>query len=342
MLNFSVIICTYNRKHLLERCFDSWSKSTRLPDQFLVVDASVDASSYSNKLVTQFPSLFSHPDSHFIVTKTPGTSAQRNIGMKYLNTDIVCFADDDTFIKPDYVEKILDIFNQDHHEIIGGINGVAEGQFDNYKERYFRLAKNFMRHNLGSLVQRIRIPKEHTKLYEPIPSYLQKYPLINIDRLWGANMNFRTKLIHNDSFDETFKKYGLFEDVEFSARVGKTHKLVCRLDAEIEHDDSLGQSTRPSDIKYFLISWLNSTYIIEKLFPYQESRNAHKRLFDLISFIPKIMSQEFCNSKLRTFGNKELRAIALSHIKTLKNCQNQADLEQTFVHLQDEVFSLAQ
>jgi len=61
-------------------------------------------------------------------------------------------------------------------------------------------------------------------------------------------MNYRRELL-GEGFDENFKLYGLFEDVEMSVRVGKTHKLVCRLDATVAHDDSLGKNTRPRSVE---------------------------------------------------------------------------------------------
>jgi glycosyltransferase involved in cell wall biosynthesis len=43
MLTFGAVICTYNRKDILEKCLESWCQSKYLPDQFIVVDATVEA-----------------------------------------------------------------------------------------------------------------------------------------------------------------------------------------------------------------------------------------------------------------------------------------------------------
>jgi len=128
------------------------------------------------------------------------------------------------------------------------VPGSASGQFDRSSQKYFRLARNYIRHHFGWFVQRINIPKDQTQLFKPLPSELQNLQLIHIDRLWGANMNYRRELL-GEGFDENFKLYGLFEDVEMSVRVGKTHKLVCRLDATVAHDDSLGKNTRPRSVE---------------------------------------------------------------------------------------------
>jgi glycosyltransferase involved in cell wall biosynthesis len=340
MMTFGTVICTYNRSHLLEQCLASWSHSDYLPDQFIVVDASPDAEQYSSQIVQKFPQLFASPDSHYIITDQPGLTRQRNLGLKKLKTDIACFADDDTFITPTYVSKILEVFQNDSHAAIGGVNGVSIGQFDNWKQKNFRLIKNYFRHNLGSLVQRIHIPKDSTQLFEPLPSELQKLPLIHIDRLWGAKMNYRTEVIYDSGFDESFQRYGLYEDVDMSVRVGKTHKLVCRLDAEIQHDDTLGKSTRPNYARYFLASWLNSTYIIEKLFPCNESRNSHQRLFQLTKLISQTAPKKVSEQKLNTLGNEALLKLAHEYISTLKACRDRSSLGETFVRLQREIYEL--
>jgi GT2 family glycosyltransferase len=312
-----------------------------LPDQLIVVDASASAKEYQAELLHKFSSLFAQPDNHYIISEQPGLTLQRNIGLKQIKTDIVCFLDDDAFISPDYVSKILEVFQQDQQGTIGGVNGVGTGQFDHRSQKYSRLFKNYIRHHYGWYVQRIHVPKSQTKLFEPLAPELRSLPLIHIDRLWGANMNYRTNLIYDQGFDENFKRYGLFEDVDMSVRVGKTHKLVCRLDAEVVHDDNLGKQTRPSDARYFLVSWLNSAYIIEKLFANSESRNSHRRLFNLVSLLSNTVPASLREKKFRTLGDRQLLTLAQQYIEAIQNCADRESLEVTFVRLQNEIYALA-
>lgn len=338
-LTFGVIICTYNRKSILQRALQHWQQSIRRPDQFLVIDATSQAEQYLEELIDKNRSLFSESASDYIVSQQAGTSLQRNIGLERIKTDIVCMVDDDTFVTPNYVNKIVDLFQRDTGQLIGGVNGVSIGQFNNPRQRYFREAKNFLRHRFGYLAQRIHIPKSQTRLFQPLPAELTSLPLIAIDRLWGANMNYRRSALGDLRFDENFKRYGLYEDVELSVRVGQTHKFVCRIDAEIMHDDDLGKTTRPSDIRYFLASWLNSAYIIEKLFPCDESRNAHQRLFNLSRLISSSLSPEKRRHKLKTLGNTELFQIAESYSNLLRKSAQQQQLGETFAELQENDYS---
>lgn len=341
MLTFGTVICTYNRFELLEQCLASWCNSSRLPDQFIVVDATPNADQYSSQIIQKFPQLFANADSHYIVTDKPGLTRQRNLGLKQLKTEIVCFADDDTFVSRDYLTKVLEVFEADTQGAIGGVNGTASGQFDNTSQKYTRLIRNYIRHHLGRFAQRIHIPANQTKLHEPLASELQQFPLIHIDRLWGANMNYRTELIRHSGFDENFQRYGLFEDVDLSVRVGKTHKLVCRLDALITHDDSLGQSTRPKDAQYFLASWVNAAYIIEKLFPCQESRDAYQRFFDVVRLFSAASPQQLRERKIRTLGNSQLFDMAQEFVKELQACQKQEELGDKFRQFQSQISSLS-
>ncbi|MBD2260579.1 glycosyltransferase [Pseudanabaena sp. FACHB-2040] len=337
MLSFAAVVCTYNRYALLEQSLSHWSQASRLPDQFIVVDATENAASYRDRLVEKFPQLFSQPESQYIVTDRPGLTRQRNVGLDAVKTDIVCFADDDTFITPSYIDKILEVFEKDTAGSIGGVNGVAEGQFDNWPQRTYREFRNYVRHHYGGQLQRIHLPQHYTHLFDPIPTPLKALPLIHIDRLWGANMNYRTEALKGLRFDENFQRYGLFEDVDLSIQVGQRYKLVCRLDAELSHDFKLGESTRPNDAKYFLFSWLNSAYIIEKLLPYDESRQAHRNLFNLTRFLAKAAPKRLSAGRLKTLGNDPLISSAEQLIKSLQACNSKEQLEETFVHLQREV-----
>lgn len=338
-LSFGVVICSYNRREILEQCLRYWSSSNRQPDQFIVVDATQDAKQYHEALIEKNSALFASSGSQYILSERPGLTLQRNIGLDQVKTDIVCFADDDTFVTPNYVDKIVEVFEQDTSQIVGGINGVAKGQFDRWSQRYSRIVRNYFRHNFGHLAQRIHVPRQNTQLFNTLPSELNRFPLINIDRLWGANMNYRLNAIGDLRFDENFKRYGLFEDVDMSVRVGQTHKLICRIDAELHHDDSLGKTTRPNDVRYFLASWLNSAYIIEKLFPVEESRSSHERLFNLLQFLSQRVSESQRKMKLRTFGDQELFKVSSAQIQALAQCQGHEALANTFVDLQESIRS---
>ncbi|WOD39263.1 glycosyltransferase family A protein [Nodosilinea sp. E11] len=338
-LSFGVVVCTYNRKSILEQSLAHWQRSNRKPDQFLVIDATANAETYRDTLVESYQSLFSDSSSNYVVTSSPGLTLQRNLGLARIKTDIVCFVDDDAFVTPTYVDKIIDVFEKDANGLIGGVNGVSMGQFDNPKQRYSRVLRNFLRHRFGHLAQRIHVPKSKTQLFKPLSTELKSLPLIPIDRLWGANMNYRKSAIGDQYFDENFKNYGLYEDVDMSVRIGQNHKLVCRIDAELNHDDDLGKTTRPSDVRYFLASWLNSAYIIEKLFPCRESRDSYQRLFRITRELSKKLSTEQRSQKIRTLGNEELFTVVERYVALLQNSSQEGHLETAFTELQDKAFS---
>ena len=148
-LTFGVIVCTYNRQSIIEQALQHWQSSKYQPDQFLVIDATPGAEDYRDKLVEKNLSLFAESTSDFIVSKRAGLTIQRNMGLEQIKTDIVCLVDDDTFVTPTYVDTILDVFQHDTKQLIGGVNGVAIGQFDNPRQRYSRMARNFVRHRYG-------------------------------------------------------------------------------------------------------------------------------------------------------------------------------------------------
>ena len=105
------------------------------------------------------------------------------------------------------------------------------------------------------------------------------------------------------------------------------------------HNDDLGKSTRPSDVRYFMASWLNSAYIIEKLFPCTESRNSYQRLFKLTQLLSNSLPAEKRNQKLKILGNAKLLKLAEHYSTILKESSQQQRLGETFAKLQEKDFS---
>src|SRR4051794_14765869 len=107
---YGVVIATYGRPEVLSRALASWSAGRQLPEQFIVVDASPDCRLHQAEFLLRFPSLFENKGSEYICTAEPGSTRQRNLGLRKIATDIVTFADDDVLVPDDFVRKITNFF----------------------------------------------------------------------------------------------------------------------------------------------------------------------------------------------------------------------------------------
>ena len=98
IFNVSVIIPTYNRKHLLKRALHSASSQTFVPQEIIVVD---DGSSDGTKnwVLERFPYV------RYIYQDNSGVSSARNAGIKEARGSWIAFLDSDDEWMPDKLEK---------------------------------------------------------------------------------------------------------------------------------------------------------------------------------------------------------------------------------------------
>ena len=104
-MNFSLIICTYNRRKAIEILMNSIGKQSLYPNQIIIVDGSQneDTKTYFEQ------SSFKNTDYFLIDDSVRGLTKQRNFGISKVNemSEIVCFLDDDTILDTTYFSEIL-------------------------------------------------------------------------------------------------------------------------------------------------------------------------------------------------------------------------------------------
>lgn len=267
----SLIICTYQRKESLLRLLDSVQKQSLYPNEILVIDGSLDSETEIALKDLVYPKL-----SFYKVDKNNrGLTKQRNFGIEKLNIDseIVCFLDDDTVLHKDYFKNIKERFETD--QSITGIGGLATNEnrwkpiinsfkyhsklhkvIDGYYvEEGFR---NVLRNYLGlgaNQLPGIMPAFSHGNSYG--------YPLTGkayeVDLLIGMSMSFRKKVVNEIKFSTYFEGYGLYEDADFSLRAQQFGKNVLDTQVLLEHHHH--PSGRPNYFKYGKIVVRNGWYV---------------------------------------------------------------------------------
>jgi GT2 family glycosyltransferase len=274
-LTVAVVIITFLRPQVLRSTLATWLASHRVPDQFLIVDASPDADHRRPDILRDFTELFVGRGSDYLVARTPSTTTQRNQAIAAVWTDVVMFVDDESRPEPNYVERVLEIFELDEHQHIGGVGG-SERDEETFVPRLkariedaVRLvARSFPMSRDQAFPRGIRIPDEVKHLRVRL-----------VRQLYGNNMSFRASLLATELFDERMLRYGYCEDLDLSIRLSRAHALVRRTDAFVAHDEArlgrIGGNAR------FLIGWINPAYITEKHFPLPSNRRPLDRLLAL-------------------------------------------------------------
>ena len=97
----SIIVPVYNVEKYLERCIESLLNQTYKNIEILLIDdGSTDCSGAICDKYSKQARVFHQANR--------GVSAARNIGLKYMQGDFVCFVDPDDYISPYLIEKAMD------------------------------------------------------------------------------------------------------------------------------------------------------------------------------------------------------------------------------------------
>lgn len=113
MKKISVIICTYKRPNILNKCLQSLKIQTNKNFEVLVIDNANDKR--TKKIVSSYTNV------KYIVEKNTGLSFARNTGFKNAKYDWIAYLDDDAIAEKDWIENIIKfIKNHPQSKIFGG------------------------------------------------------------------------------------------------------------------------------------------------------------------------------------------------------------------------------
>ncbi|MGG7033596.1 MAG: glycosyltransferase family 2 protein [Flavobacterium sp.] len=270
-MKFSLIICTYMRAEPLLKLLQSVQKQTLYPDEILIIDGSVN-----NETEILFDENHFENLKYFKVSdENRGLTKQRNFGISKVNLDseIICFLDDDTVLEPDYFDEIIKTFEANDNVV--GVGGVAINEykwrlqepavlynrkkyylFENhiYKEGLRNRMRNYL--GLASNLEPGRMPKFSHGRTCGFPITGKTY---EVDLLIGMAMAFRKTVFQNIQFSKFFEGYGLYEDADFSLRASQFGKNVINTNAKLSHYHAA--SGRPNQYKYGKMVVRNGWYV---------------------------------------------------------------------------------
>jgi glycosyltransferase involved in cell wall biosynthesis len=227
LLKSSVIIPTYNRPHELINCIDSILKQTVKPDELIVVDDG-DLS----ELPLEKECIDEGIRYLYIKKKKKGLTESRNEGIKASSGDIIFFFDDDVVLYSEYLEEILNIYNEDTEEVIGGAGGIVT----NYKTLTFknRLRRIFdIFFLISGFYEGKVLPSGFCTDFGITGIPIQQ--ILEVDFLHGCDMSFRKKIFNELTFTDEYRTYGLGEDKDFSYQVSRKFKLIINPGARLLH-----------------------------------------------------------------------------------------------------------
>ncbi len=226
MKNFSVVVCTYNRHNLVERCLKNILANTLLPNKIIVVDQNLNFLT-RDKIINFFKN---NNFKNYIIIRNldkRGLTKSKNISLKYICTKYVFFIDDDIMIKNNYFyENIKLLFKKKGHGSSGVMSNYKSGSINDFF--YYIFNYNLFKDNRYYFknYKKLRKKKTFSKVYQ----------------LPGGMTCFDSKIFKKIIFDEKFIIHN-YEDVEFNIRLRSKYenlKLFINFNTSVE--DSLNKN----------------------------------------------------------------------------------------------------
>ncbi len=339
-MEYDIVLATRNRHSMLSISIPLMLSQSKLPSNFILVDSSDDHNIIKTTVNHAFLKASSTVKLQIIHTN-PGSAYQRNIGLKSVQSPIVIFPDDDSLWFPDTAKSILDIYERDICNEIGGVCAVSSTKtpLDHsiempYKLNLtFKLKRGFVKYL--SIIRKKYFPDplfctaSFEQYNRDIPRWLSDCNAHITGPMQGFRMSFRTDLIRKIGFDESLGRYALSEDLDASLSIMKQHLIVCANNSKVCHYSY--PSNRVDGRELGMMHVLNRTYIVCKHNPPQSVAREQLKgfinlnlFFSLLRLYSKYQRQKFYGS-----------FYALRYVKRLLDAKPY-EIQETYCTLRNE------
>jgi GT2 family glycosyltransferase len=270
-MQFSLIICTYQRPIAMINLLDSVQEQLLVPDEILIIDGSPNDNSKNALEEKSYPRL-----KYFKVgIEDRGLTKQRNFGLRKVaaTSEIICFLDDDIVLTPKYFQNLIGSYSQCPDALgVGGYildevqwkrNSVGkpvkldEFEMDGYVRKLG--SRNLLRKKLGLL-------SDHAPGIMPefsnglslgfLPPSGKTYP---VEFFMGGVASYRKTLFKKICFSSYFEGYGLYEDMDFCLRASELGRLYVNTAAQLYHYHE--EAGRPNQFSYGKMVVRNGWYV---------------------------------------------------------------------------------
>lgn len=306
MLSYDVVIATKNRIEALKISIPLILNQSHAPAKLIIVDAS-DNYETVNRTVTEV--MADSPVKLEIMNSEPNSAQQRNIGLKYVESPVVMFPDDDSLWWPGVAEAIMRIYERDENQDIIGVaadlakSPPPQAQLINSEKRM--LLKDRFRQKILGFRHKLNCKIGSDPMYilgrsfwegRNIPGWLINENASLTEYMAGCRMSFRTDGIRSvGGFDQdlgAFVGWAAYEDAAASYAVMSKKVLVTAHNAKVCHYTFPSQ--RGGGFELGFINQFNRAYIICRYSPHgSASRRALKRFgcYKALQYLSSVYGQ---------------------------------------------------
>ena len=230
-LSYSIVVPTKDRHDVVLAALENALAQTRAPDRIVIVDSSERPLAVPEPLRAR--AAVAGVDLSVLHTR-PSTSAQRNEGVRHVESPIVLFLDDDVTIPPAYADTLLRRWEREGLNAFGGIVG-ATNPADTPGPLARLLRRLLMLHVADSRRARTFIRRSGKVWFVDRPRTEVVVPAAGA----GA-VAYRTDLARKHPFDERFDGYALGEDLEMAVRLSRDGPILQIPEAHYSHEPASG------------------------------------------------------------------------------------------------------
>lgn len=265
---FDIVIATRNRAEALRLSLPLLVAQSHPPQRIIVIDSSDDpgpAYQATEAIMGQgIPVRFEHGPK--------GSSVQRNRGLSFVTAPVVFFPDDDSLCHPGTTEAMMRVYARDTDCQIAGVCAADALDMPAHRGVSYDMRADHRRH-ARAMSLRNRVERRVTDLNPfltlgqmlqqdcPVPSWLPEEQAVRVEWMTGFRMSFRTEAIAA-GFEEAFRGYGLYEDIDASFHATRHGALVGANRARIHHHRF--PSGRPDAHNFALMTVLNRAFVVAR------------------------------------------------------------------------------
>ena len=250
---FSIVICTLNNYAGLEQCVASIVSQVVKPIEIIVVHGEE-----GGDVIERLTPLLQESDiSLRYIRSIRSLVIQRNAGIDEAQGEVIVFLDDDVVLEADYFSALMTVYREKWGDRLGGVQGVI---IENAAVKVWTPLELINRIFLLSSVT-----GRGTLLVSANPAFLgQNKVLEQVEIFSGCMMSFRRDVLLRYRFDENFREFWAYDDVEISYRISREFDLYQTPHARLHHHSS--SFSYEGYAKVARMSVVNRFYLFKRYF----------------------------------------------------------------------------
>jgi glycosyltransferase involved in cell wall biosynthesis len=228
--SISVVTPTFRRPEEVRGLLENLAMQSQLPAEIILVDGAPPEETATELEVFRLEQAF--PFRVNYIRYEGGTAIQRNVGIDAASGTFIALIDDDVRLKENFLQSILDVFDRDSDQTIGGVVGYRTNQYfelnGSERWRWYKRLKLLTTYQPGRYDFNSGYPINNNM--QPPFTGTRK-----VDFMTTACAVWRRKVFDAGlRFHSFFRDYGVLEDAHLSLRAARSWTLLQCGDAHCE------------------------------------------------------------------------------------------------------------